>query len=284
MALSGRVAVVTGAARGIGAACARILAQQGARVALNDLSEASTAAMVSEIERAGGEAVGVAGSIVDDGFPEHLVQTAADRWGGEHLGVIVNNAGFLWDGMAHTMPDEQFDAVVSCHLRAPFRVCRAAAAHMREAAKAEKLAGDVPRDRCVVNVSSTSGLHGNVGQVNYAAAKAGILGLTKTFAKEWGPLGIRCNAVAFGMIATRMTGDAAAHGETVEVSPGVVVPQGLPPGAAALWKDPRAVAGLIPLARAGTPEEAAGGVLLLASPFASYITGHTLEVTGGMGI
>ena len=176
--------------------------------------------------------------------------------------------------MAHTMPDEQFDAVVACHLRAPFRVCRAAAAHMREAAKAEKLAGEEPRDRCVVNVSSTSGLHGNVGQVNYAAAKAGILGLTKTFAKEWGPLGIRCNAVAFGMISTRMTGDAAAHGETVVVTPGVVVPQGLPPGAAALWKDPRAVAGLIPLARAGTPEEAAGGVLLLASPFATHHGPH----------
>ena len=136
------------------------------------------------------------------------------------------------------MSDEQFDAIVACHLAAPFRVCRAAAGYMREAAKQEKLAnpGAVLRDRCVVNVSSTSGLHGNIGQVNYAAAKAGVVGLTKTLAKEWGPLGIRCNTVAFGksqlsymsdrsptvtldagMISTRMTGDAAAHGETIEV-------------------------------------------------------------------
>ena len=155
------------------------------------------------------------------------------------------------------MKDEQWDAIVHCHMTAPFKVCRAAGRVMREAAKAEKLADPAARavDRCVINVASTSGLHGNVGQANYAAAKAGVIGLTKTLAKEWGPLGIRCNAVAFGMISTRMTADVSVTGESITVG-GVTVPQGLPPGAAAMWKDPATVRAIIPLARAGEPEEA----------------------------
>jgi 3-oxoacyl-[acyl-carrier protein] reductase len=196
--------------------------------------------------------------------------------------VLVNNAGFLWDGMLHKMTDAQWGAIIECHVTAPFRLLRSAAPHMRDAAKAEIEQHGQPGDRSIVNVSSTSGLHGNVGQANYAAAKAGIVGLTKTAAKEWGPLGIRTNAVAFGMIDTRMT-NAFGEGDSVTVD-GQELPQGLPAHVAAMWQRDDALRHLVPLARKGTAEEAAGGILFLASPLASYVTGHTLEVTGGMGI
>ena len=154
------------------------------------------------------------------------------------------------------MEDAQFAAVLECHLAAPFRLARAAADHMRGAARAELGAGGAPRDRCFVNVSSTSGLHGNVGQANYAAAKAGVVGLTKTLAKEWGPLGIRSNAVAFGMIDTRMT-SAFADGATVAVG-GLEVPQGLPDRVAAAWQGGEQLRAAVPLGRKGTVDEAAG--------------------------
>eukprot|EP00617_Octactis_speculum_P021649 CAMPEP_0185755318 /NCGR_PEP_ID=MMETSP1174-20130828/13833_1 /TAXON_ID=35687 /ORGANISM="Dictyocha speculum, Strain CCMP1381" /LENGTH=287 /DNA_ID=CAMNT_0028433829 /DNA_START=49 /DNA_END=912 /DNA_ORIENTATION=+ len=280
------VAVVTGAGRGIGASCARILSQHGASVIVNDLSETEAAAVVSEIQAAGGEALAVAGSVTDSDFPEHLMQTAANHWDDKELRYVVNNAGFLWDSIAHTMTDDQWDAILACHITAPFRLCRAAATFMRADAKAEISAGVPLSDRCVVNVSSTSGLHGNIGQVNYATAKAGVVGLTKTLAKEWGPLGIRCNAVAFGMISTRMTSSYGEEGggETVEVRPGVRVQQGIPDSVAKAWMNPQNISATTPLARPGHPDEAAAGVMLMASPYASYITGHTLEVTGGMGI
>mmetsp|Transcript_27608 Transcript_27608/g.65777 ORF Transcript_27608/g.65777 Transcript_27608/m.65777 type:complete len:210 (+) Transcript_27608:316-945(+) len=209
-----------------------------------------------------------------------MVAAALARHG--TLDIVVNNAGFLWDGVVHKMEDAQFAAVLECHLTAPFRLARAAAVHMRAAAREELAAGGAPRDRCFVNVSSTSGLHGNVGQANYAAAKAGVIGLTKTLAKEWGPLGIRSNAVAFGMIDTRMT-SAFAEGSTVTVG-GLEVPQGLPDRVAAAWQKDDLLSAAVPLGRKGTADEAAGGVLFLASPLATYVTGHTLEVTGGMGI
>ena len=136
-------------------------------------------------------------------------------------------------------------------------------------------------------MSSTTGLHGAVGQANYAAAKAGIVGLTKTVAKEWGPLGVRCNAVAFGMIDTRMTNafdeSGAAGGGAVQVD-GRSVPQGVPPHVAKMWQSPEFVQAMVPLARKGRPEEAAGAMAFLASPLSSYVSGHTLEVTGGFGI
>jgi 3-oxoacyl-[acyl-carrier protein] reductase len=179
----------------------------------------------------------------------------------------------LWDGVLHKMDDAQWNAVLACHLTAPFQLARAAAGHMRTAAKEELAAGGLPRDRCIVNVSSTSGLHGNVGQANYAAAKAGVVGLTKTQAKEWGPLGIRANAVAFGMIDTRMT-NAFAADATVEVG-GVAVPQGLPEHVAAAWgADSKMLSAIVPLGRKGTADEAAGGVLFLASPLASCTPEH----------
>jgi len=153
---------------------------------------------------------------------------------------------------------------------------RAAVPYMREAAKAEMGNGQTPEPRCIINISSTSGLHGNAGQINYASAKMGIVGMTKTVAKEWGQFNIRCNAVAFGTIETRMI-KAKEEGEQINIK-GHNIAIGIPQHMREM------MVMMIPLGRTGTPEEAAGGILMLASPFASYITGHVLEVTGGFGI
>jgi len=172
--LSGKVTVVTGAGRGIGAASARLLARHGARVVVNDLDQTRADETAHAITTAGGSAIAIAGSIVESGFPEKMLAMAADEYG--PLDVLVNNAGFLFDGVLHKMSDEQWEAILNVHLTAPFRTVRAAAPYMRDAAKREMEGGGTPSDRCIINVSSTSGLHGNVGQANYAAAKSGILG------------------------------------------------------------------------------------------------------------
>ena len=270
-----QVVVVTGAGRGIGAATAQLFAEHGASVVVNDLDAGPAEETVEAIRAAGGEAHAVAGSVTEDGFAESLLDQAAERYG--PLNVLVNNAGFTWDAMLHTMTDEQWRAVMEVHTFAPFRLVRAAAKHLREPAKRELAAGEpFSRNRCVVNVSSTSGLHGNVGQANYATAKMGVVGLTKTVAKEWGRFGVRCNAVAFGFIDTRMT-RAKDGSETATVGDREVA-QGIPE---AVREHAIAAA---PLGRVGTDREAAGGVLLMASPLAGFVTGHTLEVTGGAGI
>jgi len=217
----------------------------------------------------------VPGDITARAFPETLVAKPVAAFG--KLNILVNNAGYTWDGMLHKMSDKQFQAMLEVHNVAPFRLIRAAMPYMREAAKAEQAAGKTPEPRCIINVSSTSGLHGNAGQVNYSTAKMGVLGMTKTVAKELGAFGIRCNAVAFGFIETRLTQDKDSAGETIRVD-GEDIPLGVPghlKGMATM---------LIPLGRTGTPEDAAGGILLMASPLAAYITGHCLEVTGGLGI
>ena len=283
--LTGRRVILTGAGRGIGLAASKLFGREGARLVINDLDGTEAEAAAAAVREAGGEAVVVAGSVADAALPEALVGAAVDAYGG--LDGIVNNAGFLWDGMLHKMDDEQWHAILDCHVSAPFRVLRAAAPVMRDAAKSEIAQHGAPRDRAIVNVSSTTGLHGAVGQANYAAAKAGIVGLTKTVAKEWGPLGVRCNAVAFGMIDTRMTNafdeSGAAGGGAVQVD-GRSVPQGVPPHVAKMWQSPEFVQAMVPLARKGRPEEAAGAMAFLASPLSSYVSGHTLEVTGGFGI
>jgi len=186
----------------------------------------------------------------------------------------VNNAGYTWDGMLHKMTDKQWSAILDVHNTAPFRIIREAAPYMRELSKTEIEKGLPLQPRCIVNVSSTSGLHGNIGQANYATAKLGIVGLTKTVAKEWGAFGIRCNAVAFGAIDTRLT--RVKSNQVIEVD-GTKVVLGMPAGQ-------KMDSSRVPLNRVGTAEEAAASILYLASPLANFVTGHCLEVTGGLGI
>ncbi len=269
-----QVVVITGAGRGIGAAAAKLFAQNGAKVVVNDLNQEPADEVVAEIKAAGGEAIALAGDVTAEDFPAKLMETAVSTYG--KINVLVNNAGYTWDGMLHKMSDKQWQAIMDVHTTAPFRMVRAAAPYMREVAKKELAEGGIKEPRCVINVSSTSGLHGNIGQINYATGKLGVVGLTKTVAKEWGAFGIRCNAVAFGLVDTRLT-RPKENEESIEVD-GEEIQLGIP-------NQLRQHATMfIPLQRAATPEEAAGGILMMASPWAGYITGHTLEVTGGSGI
>lgn len=193
---------------------------------------------------------------------------------------IINNAGFTYDGMIHKMDDKQWDLMLTVHQTAPFRIVRAAAPYFRDAAKEEMDTKGKADDRCIINISSTSGLHGNVGQINYSTAKMGVLGMTKTIAKEWGGFGVRCNAVAFGLIETRLTRSKEA-GESIEIE-GKKIAVGIPgKTGTGLNRDREALGRAIPLARPGQPDEAAGAVVMLCSPYSSYVSGHCLEVTGG---
>jgi 3-oxoacyl-[acyl-carrier protein] reductase len=224
----------------------------------------------SEINEAGGRAVVCAGSVTDPQFPDRLVKTAVEAFGG--IDILVNNAGYTWDGVIQNMTDEQWYAMIDVHLTAPFRIIRAATPYMREVAKKE--IGEGRRvHRKIVNVSSTSGVAGNPGQVNYSAGKMGIVGVTKTMAKEWGRFNINVNAVAYGFIETRLT-QAKEKQEKITVE-GKEVELGIPEAMRQM------AANFIPLGRAGTPDEAAGPVLFLASPLSDYMTGAVLLVTGG---
>jgi len=265
--LDGRSAIVTGSARGIGRATAELLAAQGARVVINDLDGDVAEQAAGEIQ---GDTVAFAGDLTKEGVPDKLVATAVEAFGG--LDIVVNNAGYTWDGPIHKMSDEQFQAMLDIHNVVPFRVLRAAAPHMREPAKQER---DEGREvfRKVVNVSSVSGTMGNAGQANYSSGKSGVVGLTKTLAKEWGQFKINVNAVAFGFIETRLTA-AKENAETIDAD-GTEIQLGIP-------EQLRQMATmLIPLGRPGTPEEAAGGIFFLCSPWSNYVHGQVLNVTGG---
>jgi 3-oxoacyl-[acyl-carrier protein] reductase len=265
--LDGKVAIVTGSARGIGRATAELLSEQGAKVLINDLDADVAEQTAGEI--AGDTAV-FAGDLTKGGACDKLVQAAVDAWG--QLDIVVNNAGYTRDAPVHKMSDEQFQAMLDIHNVVPFRVLRAAAPHLREPAKKEKEEG-VENFRKVVNITSISGTMGNAGQANYSSGKAGVVGLTKTLAKEWGQFKINVNAVAFGYIETRLT--ASKDDANVMEIGGEKVQLGIPDqlrGMAAM---------LIPLGRPGTPEEAAGGVFFLCSPWSNYVHGQVLNVTGG---
>ncbi|MFE5702244.1 SDR family NAD(P)-dependent oxidoreductase [Rhodococcus koreensis] len=185
--LDGRVAIVSGAGGGIGREHALLMAQEGARVVVNDLTDPVD--VVAEITAAGGEAVGVAGSVADMATGERLVEAAIDTFGDLH--AIVNNAGIVRDAMVWKMTEEDFDLVVDVHLKGAFSVTRAAARHWRAEAKAGRLA-----DRSIVNTTSAAGLHGNVGQWNYAAAKAGLAAQVHLAVAELGRYGVRANAIS----------------------------------------------------------------------------------------
>src|SRR5919202_1932588 len=265
--LEGKAAIVTGSARGVGRATAELLAEHGARVLINDLDGDVAEQAASEIE---GETVTFAGDLTKEGIPDQLVERAVEAFG--QLDIVINNAGYTWDGPIHKMADDQFQAMIDIHTVVPFRVLRAAAPHLREPAKKEREAGDEVF-RKVVNVSSISGTFGNAGQANYSSAKAGIVGLTKTMAKEWGQFKINVNAVAFGFVETRLTA-SKEEGGTFQKD-GEEIQLGIP-------EQMRQMAAMIiPLGRPATPEEAAGPIFFLCSPWANYIHGQVLNVTGG---
>ncbi|MEV0687008.1 SDR family oxidoreductase [Nocardia sp. NPDC050378] len=270
--LAGKSAIISGSGRGIGAAIAHKLAAHGARVVVNDLDPAAAEQTVREIEAAGGTAMACAGNITEAGFADRFVATAVQEFGG--LDIIVNNAGYTWDGVVQKVSDEQWDAILDVHLKAPFQILRAAQPVISAAAKREKAEG-IAVTRKVVNISSLAGLYGNAGQINYSAAKAGILGVTKAMAKEWGRYRVTVNAVAFGLIKTRLTESAADGDATIEIE-GRELKVGVNPMIL------QAAQHIAPLGRLGTPEEAAGAVYLLCLPESDYVTGEVLACSGGL--
>ncbi|KAF2837698.1 3-oxoacyl-reductase [Patellaria atrata CBS 101060] len=270
--LSGQVAIITGSGQGIGAEAARLFANEGAKVVISDIDAKKADEVTKSINEAGSAAISVPGDVLDPKYPEELVKKAAE-FGNGKIHIIVNNAGYTWDAVIHKMSDKQWSNIIDLHTTGPFRIIRAAAPYFRV---------KDGESRSIVNISSTSGTHGNAGQANYSVAKAGVTGLTKTIAKEWGPqFGVRCNCIAFGHILTRLTG-AKEAGASVTLPDGSKVALGIPEAqqraaGAAQHLD-------IPLRRPGTATEAAGSILALCSPYFSYVTGQTIEVTGGRNI
>ena len=266
--LDGKSAIVTGSARGIGRATAERFASEGAKVLINDLDADVAEQTAGEID---GETAVHAGDLTEEGATDKLVEAAIEAF--DTVDIVVNNAGYTWDGVVHRMEDKQFQAMLDIHTIVPFRVARSLAPHWREAAKGEAAEGNEVF-RKLINISSISGTMGNAGQANYSAAKAGVVGLTKTLAKEWGQFKINVNAVAFGFIETRLTASKEA-GETMTAPGGEEVELGIP-------EQMRAMASaIIPLGRPAQPEEAAAPVLFLASELSNYVHGQCINVTGG---
>lgn len=272
--LEGKVALVSGSGRGIGRAIAHKLASAGARVVVNDLDADVAEDTAESIRQAGGEAVTVPGDVTAADFGTRFVQAGVDAFGG--IDIIVNNAGYAWDAILQKTTDEQFEAMLAVHLTAPFRILRAAQPVISAATKAEAAAGRSPARRSVVNITSIAATGGNVGQSGYASGKAGVIGLTKTIAKEWGRLGVTVNAVAFGIVDTRMTGLGTGRakvdvgGREIDVGMGEDLQAGL--------------AASIALGRPGTIDDAAGAVYLLCLDEAAYVTGTVLKCTGGFSL
>lgn len=268
--LKGKTALVTGAGRGIGRAIAKRLVGAGARVMVNDLDEAML--LESEAELGKPDRVRhVTGDLTDPSVPERIVQATLTEFGS--IDIIVNNAGYSWDNVIQKTSDEQFQAMLEIHIVTPFRLLRAASGFIRDSAKKELATGQRVM-RKVVNITSIAGTDGNPGQIGYSAGKAGIIGLTKTLAKEWGRYNVNVNAVGFGLIGTRLvqpltdtTAKLEMHGHQIRLG---VQPSMLD-----------SVKSACPLGRVGTPEEAAGAVLFFCSPLSDYVTGEVLICGGG---
>jgi 3-oxoacyl-[acyl-carrier protein] reductase len=266
--LDGKTAIITGSARGIGRATAELFCAEGAQVTINDIDGEIAAQAAGEIS---GQTVSVAGDLTKPGACDEVVQKTVDAFG--KVDILVNNAGYTWDGVVHNMTDDQFQAMLDIHTIVPFRMIRACAPYMREPAKAERNEGKEVF-RKIVNITSISGTMGNSGQANYSSGKAGVVGLTKTVAKEWGPFKVNVNAIAFGFVETRLT-QAKEKGETLTAAGGEEVSLGIPEQMRQL------ASAIIPLGRAAQPEEAAQPVLFLASPLSNYVHGQIINVTGG---
>lgn len=265
--LENQVAIITGSGRGVGRALADIMAEHGAKVVISDKDHDAAENAVQAIRDKGGEGIAVAGDVTAVDFPKKIISETISAFG--KLDILVNNAGFTWDNLIHKMSDEQFQKMLDIHLIAPFRLIRESAPYIRDAGKKDIEEGRI-RYRKIVNVSSVAGVMGNVGQANYASAKAGLIGLTKTVAKEWAGLNVNCNAVAFGMIDTRLT-QPKERGESVD---GVTV--GIPEKVRKMFEQS------IPQKRAGTVQEAAEGIFFLSSPLSNYVNGQVLNINGGM--
>lgn len=265
--LNGRTAIVTGAGRGIGRAIATKLASAGASVVVNDLEEHLAGETAREI---GGHPL--PGDVTLPDFPQNLVDAAVEKYGG--IDILVNNAGYTWDNVIQKTSDEQFQAMLDIHLMAPFRILRAAAGYIREAAKKE-IAESRRVTRKVVNITSIAGTDGNAGQAGYSSGKAGVIGLTKTMAKEWGRYNVTVNAVGFGLIETRLIQPISRDGSKIEIK-GQSIAVGVQPAIL------DAVKQSCPLGRLGTPEEAANAVLFFCSPLSDYVTGEVLICGGGL--
>ena len=267
--LIGKTAIVTGGARGIGRAVVERLVSAGARVLACDLDREA----LQEMQAAVGNPESVAtihGDLMDASFPQHIVDAALHAF--HSIDIIVNCAGFSWDGVIQKTSDEQFLAMLNIHVVAPFRLLRAASDYLRETAKRE-IAGGHRVMRKVVNITSISGTDGNPGQAGYSAGKAGVIGLTKTLAREWGRYNINVNAVGFGLIQTRMIQPLKPEGK-ITVG-GKEIPIGVQPSML------DSIAAACPLGRIGSPEEAAGAVLFFCSPLSDYVTGEVLICSGG---
>jgi 3-oxoacyl-[acyl-carrier protein] reductase len=269
--LAGKVALVTGSGRGIGRSIALKLASEGARLVINDLDPEPAAQVVTEITALGGEATACVGDVSAPDFAERFVGTAVEQYQG--LDIIVNNAGYTWDSMTQKMTDEQWYAMIDCHLTAPFRILRTAQPIIRALHKADGEAG-LRNVRKVVNISSMAGLFGNAGQINYSAGKAGIAGMTMTLAKEWGRMDVTVNCIAFGFIKTRLTGSTLEQ-STANIA-GREIKVGVNPDLMEMLER------TIPLGRGGTPDEAAGAVYLFCIPESDYVSGQTLMCSGGL--
>jgi 3-oxoacyl-[acyl-carrier protein] reductase len=267
--LAGRVALVTGAAQGIGRAIALKLASEGARVFANDLDADRLALLASAIGEMGGACETFPGDVTSADFGDRAVTACVERFGDLH--ALINNAGYIWNSRIANHTDEQWYAMIDVHATGPFRLLRAAGRHFRDMAKA----GRMERARKVVNVSSISGLFGEATQFSYSAAKSALVGMTRSLAKDWGRYNVTVNCVAFGFVDTRLT--QAFQGDVPEIAIGDrKLKVGIDAAQAELMKT------MIPLGRAGTPEEAAGAVYLFCLPESDFISGEIVVASGGL--
>ena len=272
--LDKKTAIVTGAGRGIGRCIALKLSSEGAYVVVNDLDGASTLDVTSEINDSGGpRALAFPGDVTGADFGDHIVAAALDEFG--QLDIVVNNAGYIWNTSILNHSDKQWQAMLDVHATAPFRILRAAGAYFREQAKVAAGRGETPPCRKVVNISSVAGIFGGATQSSYSAAKAAVIGLTKSLCKEWGPYNVTVNAVAFGYIETRLTQTLDKGPRTIDIK-GRDHKVGLTPEVIA------DITKLTPLGRAGTPEDGANAVYLFCLPESDFVTGEVLVASGGM--